>query len=99
MRTEQPLDYVGFQDADSASQIIQVESSKLTPLLVALAALALLTAGIALGISLVGVQSYSRDYKELERENRLLQLKVDEFRIALMNANIDPNPHLDGEQK
>jgi hypothetical protein len=99
MRTEQPLDYVGYQDADSASQIIQVESSKLTPLLVALAALALLTAGIALGISVVGVQSYSRDYKELERENRLLQLKVDEFRMALMKANIDPNPHPEGESK
>jgi hypothetical protein len=97
MRTEQPLDYVGYQDADSASQIIQVESSKLTPLLVALAALAMLTAGVALGISVVGVQSYSRDYKELERENRLLQLKVDDMRVALNSQGIATNKHAASE--
>ncbi len=99
METENDYPYIGRQDADSASQIIQVESSKLTPLLVALAALAMLTAGVALGISVVGVQNYSRDYKELERENRVLQLKVDEFRMALIAANIDPNPHAEGESK
>jgi hypothetical protein len=99
MRTEQPLDYVGYQEADSASQIIQVESSRLVPMLVVLAGLALLVSGISLGVGWWSTASYSRDYKELERENRLLQLKVDEFRMALMKANIDPNPHLQEESK
>lgn len=36
-------------------------------------------------------------YKELEREYRLLQLKVDEHRAAMMAAGIDPNFHLEGE--
>lgn len=98
--SREPLDYpIGRQDADSASQIIQVESSKLTPLLVALSAVSLLISGLALGVGWWSTASYSRDYKELERENRLLQLKVDEFRIALLNAHIDPNPHVEGEQK
>jgi hypothetical protein len=74
-----------------------VESSKLAPLLVALSAVALLVAGLALGISLWSTNSYARDYKELERESRLLQLKVDEFRVALLHAKINPNLHLEGE--
>lgn len=41
----------------------------------------------------VAVQSY----RELEREYRLLQLKVDEHRAAMMAAGIDPNFHLEGE--
>ena len=96
--TEYPYN-IEQENADRGAQIIQVESSKLTPVLVALAALALLTAGLALGVSFWGTNSYSRDYKELERENRLLQLKVDEFRMALMAAGIDPNPHVKGESK
>jgi len=40
---------------------------------------------------------WSQSYTELERENRLAQLKIDEFRMALMNAGIEPNPHLSGE--
>lgn len=91
--------YIGRQEADSASQVIQVESSRLTPMLVVLAALAMLIAGVSLGISIHSNGNYSRDYRELERENRLMQLKLDEFRIALMNANIDPNPHVEGEAK
>ena len=64
---------------------------------------------VTIGFSLAGsyllgearseIYSLERDYKELERENRLVQLKIDEYRMALMNAGIDPNPHLDGESK
>jgi hypothetical protein len=87
------------QDGGNAASASVGNSVFMLPLLVALAGLSLLVSGLALGIGWWSTSSYSRDYKELERENRLLQLKVDEFRIALMNANIDPNPHLDGEQK
>lgn len=81
------------------ANVTQVESSRLTPLLVALSAFALLVGGVALGVAMSALDNYSRDYKELERENRLLQLKVDEFRMALITAGIDPNPHAKGESK
>ena len=89
-------DYPMRQNTRGRSAAIwQVESNKLTPMLVVLAAFALLLAGIALGVSWWATNSY----RELERENRLLQLKVDEFRMALINARIDPNPHVEGESK
>lgn len=56
-------------------------------------------AGLALGIGIYGLIAHSRDYRELEREVRLQQLKLDEYRMALMSADIDPNPHLKGEAK
>ena len=62
-------------------------------------ALALICAGVALGLSIMVTYTQATAYKELERENRLLQLKVDEFRMALISAGIDPNPHLEGESK
>lgn len=58
-----------------------------------------IVAGLALGIALYGLIGTSRDYRELEREVRLQQLKLDEYRVALMNARIDPNPHVEGEAK
>lgn len=60
---------------------------------------ALVLAGIALGIALYGAFMQSRDYRELEREVRLQQLKLDEYRVALMKAGIDPNPHVSGESQ
>lgn len=62
-------------------------------------ALALICAGVALGLSIMVTYVQATAYRELERENRLLQLKVDEFRAALMAAGIDPNPHLEAESK
>lgn len=40
---------------------------------------------------------WAQAYKELEREKRLLQLKVDEHRAAMLAHGIDPNFHLEGE--
>lgn len=62
-------------------------------------ALALVVAGISLGLAFATFYRSETAYRELERENRLLQLKVDEFRMALITAGIDPNPHLNGESK
>jgi hypothetical protein len=43
-------------------------------------------------------ERYSAEsYRQLEREYRLLQLKVDEHRAAMMAHGIDPNFHLEGE--
>lgn len=60
---------------------------------------ALVLASMALGISTYGLFFTSRDYRELEREVRLQQLKLDEYRVALMKADIEPNPHVEGESK
>jgi hypothetical protein len=86
---------INQRNARQGAQVMQVESSRLTPLLVALAAIALLIAGLSLGVSWWATTAY----REMERENRLLQLKVDEFRMALITANINPNPHAEGESK
>ena len=43
-------------------------------------------------------KQYSAEaYRQLEREYRLLQLKVDEHRAAMMAHGIDPSMHLKGE--
>lgn len=53
----------------------------------------------AFGMAITDAISDSRNYRELEREVRLQQLKLDEYRVALMNAGIDPNPHAKGESQ
>jgi hypothetical protein len=64
-----------------------------------LGALGLLAGLFATVYAIRAELTWSNAYRELERENRLAQLKIDEFRMALMKAGIDPNPHLDGESK
>jgi hypothetical protein len=94
----------GMQDAESASQIIQVESSKLTPLNVALSATALLVAGIALGISINNqAQSsqaqadmrsrYEQSYRELATKVALNTNATDDMRASLIARGINPNNH------
>lgn len=58
-----------------------------------------IVAGLGFGLGLVTLTTTTRDYRELEREVRLQQLKLDEYRVALLNAHIEPNPHVEGEQK
>ena len=72
-----------------------VESSRLVPWML----FACIMAGLSLGLSITTIYIQATAYRELERENRLLQLKVDEFRMALITADIDPNPHAEGESK
>ena len=84
-----------LQAYPQGASIVQLESSRLVPWLILVA----LLAGGALCTSLLTVYIQATAYRELERENRLLQLKVDEFRMALITADIDPNPHAQGESK
>ncbi len=58
---------------------------------------ALAIACIALGLAGWSMLSYSKDYRELERENRLLQLKVDDMRVALNAQGIATNKHATGD--
>ena len=94
--TEYPYN-IEQENADRGAQIIQVESSKLTPVLVALAALALLVSGLSMGVGWSNATRYEDAYKELERENRLLQLKVDDMRVALNAQGIATNKHAASE--
>lgn len=81
------------QNITSSATII--ESSRLVPWML----FACLVSGLALGVSALTAYMQATAYRELERESRLLQLKVDEFRMALIAAGIDPNPHVNGESQ
>lgn len=54
---------------------------------------------LALCMAVVGLIVFGIFYRELERENRVLQVKVDGMHAGLVAANIDTNPHVRGEQK
>jgi hypothetical protein len=72
-----------------------VESSKFAPLLVALSAIGLFTAGLSLGVA-----GWALSYADKARmEARLLQVKVEGFENALHARGIDPAPHLQGQPK
>ena len=59
-------------------------------------ALALICAGVALGLSIMVTYVQATAYRELEREARLLQLKVDDMAVALKARGIDPTPSHEG---
>lgn len=90
-----------FDDAYDISQrtegrsaaVLTYESNKLTPLCVALAAIALLVAGISLGFALKA----SADADAARRQARASEMRVEGFTRALMAHGVDPYPHLKGE--
>jgi hypothetical protein len=59
--------------------------------------LAILLSGYALGMVSQIRDTQQTAYAELEREVRLLQLNVDNMKVALLARGIDPAPHLEGE--
>lgn len=69
-----------------------VESSRLVPWML----FACIMSGLALGISTMTVYIQATAYRELERENRLLQLKYDDMAVALKARGIDPTPSHEG---
>ena len=73
----------------SGANVSIVETSKVMPWLM----LTCLLSGFALAASIYANVQYSRAYKELERENRLAQLEIDDFRIAMIRAGIELEDH------
>ena len=69
-----------------------VESSRLVPWML----FACIMAGVSLGLSVTTIYIQATAYRELERENRLLQLKVDDMAVALKARGIDPTPSHEG---
>lgn len=95
METEYDFDPTIRQGGDNASNanVTYVESSRLLPVIIALASLALLVAGLSLGIA-----GWALSYADKARmESRILQVKVEGFENALHAQGIDPNPHLKGQ--
>lgn len=85
--------FVHQTGAERANTYMVVESSKLAPLLVALAACGLVLAGLATGVAF-----WALSYADKARmEARVLQIKVEGFENALHAARLNPNPHLPGE--
>ena len=73
----------------SGANVSIVETSKLLPYILA----ACIFSGVAIGLSVVTLYTQATAYRELERENRLLQLEVDDFRIAMIRAGIEIEEH------
>ncbi len=83
------------RNAPQGAQVIQLESSRLVPVLVALAAMGLVLSGLALGVGF-----WALSYADKARmESRVLQVKVEGFENALHAQGIDPDPHLRGQDK
>ncbi len=80
-------------NATQGAQVLQVESNRLVPLLVALSALSLLAAGIALGFALKA----SAESEAARRQARASELRVEGFTRALIAHDINPYPHIKGE--
>ena len=70
-----------------------VESSRLVPWML----FACIMAGLSLGLSITTIYIQATAYRELERENRLLQLKVDDMRVALNAQGITTSKHHQSE--
>ena len=70
-----------------------IESSRLVPWML----FACIMSGLALGISSMTVYTQATAYRELERENRLLQLKYDDMRVALNAQGITTSKHHQSE--
>lgn len=54
--------------------------------------------GIALGLSATMIYIQATAYRTLERESRLAQLEIDNFRAVLHDAGLDPDAHKSGDK-
>ena len=73
----------------SGANVSIVETSKVMPYMF----ITCLLSGFALAASIYVNVQYAQAYKELERENRLAQLEIDDFRIAMIRAGIELEDH------
>lgn len=75
--------------------IMMTDTSKLLPWMMFIAILS----GLALAMAVMAIIMYSQSYRELERENRLLQQKYDDMKVEFLSRGMNPHPHLPGESK
>lgn len=92
----QPVDYaVRARNGGKSAQVIQVESSRLVPLLVAIAACGLVLAGLATGVAFWALSRAD----SAERQAVIAKLRTEGFTRALLAKGIDPYPHIEGEDR
>ena len=84
---------ISQRNASQGAQVITVESSRLVPVLVALAAIGLVLSGIALGVAF-GAQ---READRAQQRADLAQLEVESFKNVLHAARLPTSAHLPGE--
>lgn len=90
---EAPFSGISQRNAQQGAQVLMVESSRLVPLLIAIAAIAMLAAGVALGLALKA----SAESDAASRKARASEMRVEGFTRALIAHDIDPYPHIKGE--
>jgi hypothetical protein len=93
VETEYEPPYVHNQAGERANAYMVVEQSKALPLLVALTCMAFLVAGVSLGFALKA----SAEADASRRQARASEMRVEGFTRALIAHNIDPYPHIKGE--
>jgi hypothetical protein len=92
----QPVDYpVRATNGKRAAQVIQVESSRLVPLLVAIACLGMVLAGLATGVAFWALSRADA----AEKQALIAKLRTEGFTRALIAKGIDPYPHIEGEDR
>jgi hypothetical protein len=91
--TEYDTPDIEQRNAPQGAQVIQLESSRLVPVLVALSAIGLVLAGLALGVAF-----WARDEaRRAEMRADQLQLEVESFKNVLHAAHLPTAAHLPGE--
>lgn len=78
---------------ERANAYMVVGDSKLLPLLTALSAIAMLTAGISLGVAFWALNRAD----QAERQAFIAKTRTEGFTRALIAKGIDPYPHIQGE--
>jgi hypothetical protein len=81
------------QDGGNAASASIGNSVLLLPILIAITCLSMLIAGISLGFALKA----SADADAARRQARASEMRVEGFTRALIAHNIDPYPHVKGE--
>jgi hypothetical protein len=85
--------FVHQRGAERANTYMAIESSKLTPLLVALSAVGLVLAGLATGVAFWAIDRADA----AERQALIAKMRTEGFTRALIAKGIDPYPHIEGE--
>ena len=93
METEYDTPDIEQRNAPQGAQVIQIESTRLVPVLIAITAIASILSGIALGFALKA----SAESDSARRQARASEMRVEGFTRALIAHNIDPYPHIQGE--
>lgn len=81
------------RNAQQGAQVIQLESSRLVPLLVALACVGLVMSGLSFGLACWALRESDRAQHRAD----LAQLEVESFKNVLHAAHLPTSAHLPGE--